>query len=181
MAPEILDPEHFGLPHVRHSPASNVHSFAMCCWTVSLRIPLLAFKTRSNKRLDLRSAKSVPRLFSSSNVTVHLGESTPCSSPMRQCNPIVDMADHGHVLGILPPGSTNFLGGQEPTATVRSLDYPFKSAKLICPLTIVVFLHDPIFLNRVITKSTHNTLQGSACPKRFAAHRHPRTATGSTP
>ncbi|EKM54996.1 uncharacterized protein PHACADRAFT_96072, partial [Phanerochaete carnosa HHB-10118-sp] len=32
MAPEILHPEKYGLRYVRHTPESDVHSFAMCVW-----------------------------------------------------------------------------------------------------------------------------------------------------
>ncbi|EKM54989.1 uncharacterized protein PHACADRAFT_255260, partial [Phanerochaete carnosa HHB-10118-sp] len=34
MAPEILFPEKYGLRHVRHTPESDVHSFAMCVWAI---------------------------------------------------------------------------------------------------------------------------------------------------
>ncbi|EKM49134.1 uncharacterized protein PHACADRAFT_265805 [Phanerochaete carnosa HHB-10118-sp] len=34
MAPEILSPEEYGLKHVRHTPQSDVHSFAMCIWAI---------------------------------------------------------------------------------------------------------------------------------------------------
>ncbi|EKM54984.1 uncharacterized protein PHACADRAFT_255247 [Phanerochaete carnosa HHB-10118-sp] len=34
MAPEILHPEKYGLEHVRHTPESDIHSFAMCVWTI---------------------------------------------------------------------------------------------------------------------------------------------------
>ncbi|GJE96379.1 kinase-like domain-containing protein [Phanerochaete sordida] len=34
MAPEVLLPTKFGLQHVRHTPSSDVHSFAMCVWTI---------------------------------------------------------------------------------------------------------------------------------------------------
>ncbi|EKM54978.1 uncharacterized protein PHACADRAFT_208517 [Phanerochaete carnosa HHB-10118-sp] len=34
MAPEILSPEEYELKHVRHTPKSDVHSFAMCIWAI---------------------------------------------------------------------------------------------------------------------------------------------------
>ncbi|EKM55073.1 uncharacterized protein PHACADRAFT_255418 [Phanerochaete carnosa HHB-10118-sp] len=34
MAPEILSPEDYALQHVRHTPQSDVHSFAMCIWAI---------------------------------------------------------------------------------------------------------------------------------------------------
>ncbi|EKM54994.1 uncharacterized protein PHACADRAFT_255280, partial [Phanerochaete carnosa HHB-10118-sp] len=34
MAPEILDPERFDLQRVQHTPKSDIHSFAMCVWTI---------------------------------------------------------------------------------------------------------------------------------------------------
>ncbi|KIP01751.1 hypothetical protein PHLGIDRAFT_40751, partial [Phlebiopsis gigantea 11061_1 CR5-6] len=34
MAPEILDPPSSRHSHIRHTPSSDVYSFAMCCWTI---------------------------------------------------------------------------------------------------------------------------------------------------
>ncbi|EKM55002.1 uncharacterized protein PHACADRAFT_255288 [Phanerochaete carnosa HHB-10118-sp] len=34
MAPEILHPEKYGLQHMRHTPESDIYSFAMCTWTI---------------------------------------------------------------------------------------------------------------------------------------------------
>ncbi|EKM54979.1 uncharacterized protein PHACADRAFT_195008 [Phanerochaete carnosa HHB-10118-sp] len=34
MAPEILDPARFDLQHMRHTPESDIHPFAMCVWTI---------------------------------------------------------------------------------------------------------------------------------------------------
>ena len=60
MAPEILDPTLLNMDRPRHTPQSDVYSFAMCCWTVCVGILTLLDMRLTVRLTGIRSTDAIP-------------------------------------------------------------------------------------------------------------------------